>query len=176
MVSIIPSTPAHSSSIEELLDHTFGPDRQEKTSYRYRDGVAPIASLSRVAMSGEAVIGSIQYWPACLGQETVLLLGPIALWAGWVGQGVGSCLMLSSLAAAQHEGWRHVFLVGDFDYYRRFGFVSASTWGVAMPEEQQHRLQGRLLTGEVPPGGQLLPLSSRSQGELVGQAKEVFSD
>jgi predicted N-acetyltransferase YhbS len=160
MVSIVPPSLAHAPEIEALLDHAFGPDRRAKTSYRYRDAVTPVASLARVALAGEALIGSIQYWPARLGHETVLLLGPIALWAGYVGQGVGSCLMHASLAAATAEGWRHVFLVGDPKYYSRFGFRLASRWGVAMPNEDQARFQGRCLTSAVPPSGDLVPLRS----------------
>ena len=158
MVDIVAPLPEHDAEIEALLDHAFGPDRRTKTSYRYREGVAPVRSLHRVALSQGQMIGSIQFWPARLGEETVLLLGPIALWAGYVGQGVGTCLMTTALAAARAEGWKYVFLVGDPQYYRRFGFEPAARWGVTMPDEDQARFQGRLLGEALPPRGTLVPM------------------
>jgi predicted N-acetyltransferase YhbS len=155
MVDIVAPLPEHDSQIEDLLNHAFGENRRVKTSYRYRDGVEPVGSLHRIALSGDDLIGSIQFWPAKLGAETVLLLGPIALWAGYVGQGVGTCLMRDALARARAEGWKYVFLVGDPNYYRRFGFVPAATWGVTMPDEDQARFQGYLLGPDAPPPGVL---------------------
>ncbi len=157
MVDIVAPLPEHSVEIERLLDHAFGPDRRRKISYRYRDGVAPITHLSRVALSGGELIGSIQFWPARLQDETVLLLGPIALWAGYVGQGVGTCLMRDALCRLRTDGWRYVFLVGDPVYYRRFGFRAASVWGVTMPDEDPARFQCCLLGDETPPAGAILP-------------------
>ncbi len=162
MVTITPPTSAHAQIIGQLLDHAFGQNRQAKTSYRFRDGVAPIASLARVAVSGEAVIGSIQYWPMRLGRETVLLLGPLAVWIGWANQGIGGALMATSMSAALTEGWEHVFLVGDLTYYGRFGFEPAAQWGVCMPDEQQHRLLGRCLGNAPPPAGALQPMRQSS--------------
>ncbi len=108
MVDIVSPAPEHVAHIEHLLDHAFGSDRQRKISYRYRDGVPPVAELCLVALSGGEMLGSIQFWPARLGDETVLLLGPIALWAGYVGQDVGACLMNHALAKAL--GWKYVFI------------------------------------------------------------------
>ena len=165
MVDIISPTPTHSQLIESLLDHAFGLNRQEKISYRFRDGVPCIASLSRIAVSNGEMLGSIQFWPARLAGETVLLLGPIALWASYVGQGVGTCLMNHALAEAKAQGWKYVFLVGDPNYYRRFGFVPASQWGVTMPDKNPARFQGRLLGEAMPPAGSLLPLPPGSVAE-----------
>lgn len=158
MVEIVSPSPEHAALIESLLDHAFGANRQSKISYRYRDGVPPIADLSWVALSNGELLGSIQFWPARLQGETVLLLGPIALWAGYVGQGVGTCLMNHALADAKAKGWKYVFLVGDPNYYRRFGFGLAAQWGVTMPDEDPARFQGLLLGDALPPAGPLLPL------------------
>ena len=160
MVDIVAPSPELTAQIEDLLDHAFGADRHSKTSYRYRECVGPVESLSRVVMSGDEMLGSIQFWPARLGEETVLLLGPIALWAGYVGQGVGSCLMNHALAAARAEGWQHVFLVGDPTYYRRFGFELAAKWGVTMPGEDPARFQYLPLGTAEPPPGLLLPVET----------------
>ena len=42
----------------------FGPDRRQRTAYRVRAGVAPIAALSFAAFgSGGTLLGSVQCWP-----------------------------------------------------------------------------------------------------------------
>lgn len=166
MVTIIPPTESHTPVIERLLDHAFGPNRQEKTSYRFRDGVAPIESLARIAISDDEVVGSIQYWPMRLRLEPVLLLGPLAVRKEWFNKGVGGALMATSMAAALDEGWQHVFLVGDLAYYRRFGFEPAAQWGVSMPNEQQHRLLGQCLGAAAPPSACVLQPMAASSAEI----------
>jgi predicted N-acetyltransferase YhbS len=171
MVTILLPSSAQTPVIEQLLDHAFGPGRQNKTSYRFRDGVAPVQSLARVAMSGEAVVGTIQYWPMRLGRETVLLLGPLAVWIGWANQGIGGALMSTSMSAAMTEGWRHVFLVGDLAYYTRFGFEPASPWGISMPNEQPHRLLGRCLgDAPLPEPGVLQPMRVSKSAKAAASA------
>ena len=159
MVDIVPSAARYDRPIELLLDQAFGADRRQKTSYRFRENVGPVASLGRVALVNDVVVGSIQYWPVALGAEQALLLGPVATGPAWTGVGIGSCLILSSLTAAKTEGWAHVFLVGDPRYYRRFGFRPASEWGVTMADEEQWRLQGKMLGPAPPPAGELMPLT-----------------
>jgi predicted N-acetyltransferase YhbS len=161
MVAIIPPSADNFAVIENLLDRCFGPNRHVKTSYRFRDGVAQVESLARIAVDDDSIIGSIQYWPMLLGPERVLLLGPLAVEPEWANRGIGRALVAASLAAAAAEGWLHVFLVGDFDYYSRFGFLPASNWGVAMPNEQQHRLLGRCIGDALPPAaGSLQPMAA----------------
>lgn len=164
MVTIVLPAPIHTAVIEDLLDRSFGPNRHTKTSYRFRDGVQPISSLARIAMDGESVVGTIKYWPMLLGSERVLLLGPLAVEPERANQGIGRALVAASLAAAMAEGWLHVFLVGDLNYYSRFGFMPASNWGVSMPNEQQHRLLGRCIGDALPPpAGALQPMRARNE-------------
>ena len=164
MVYILPPAPHHSAVIESLLDRSFGPNRHTKTSYRFRDGVEPLRSLARIAVDEETVVGSIQYWPMLLHGERALLLGPLAVEPDRANQGIGRALVAASLAGAMSEGWLHVFLVGDFDYYSRFGFMPASNWGVSMPNEQQHRLLGRCIGDALPPpAGALQPIRARNE-------------
>ncbi|MCB1993635.1 MAG: N-acetyltransferase, partial [Geminicoccaceae bacterium] len=79
MFSIRLEQPADSVAIEELLDLAFGADRRKKTSYRYRDGIAPLADLSFVAEAEAGLlVGSVRYWPILAGSTPALLLGPLA--------------------------------------------------------------------------------------------------
>ena len=74
--------PEDGPAIEALLDLTFGPQRRQKTSYRYRTGVARVPELSMVARDrNDKVVGTIRYWPIAIGAQfqPALLLGPIAV-------------------------------------------------------------------------------------------------
>lgn len=117
-----------------LLEEGFGPDRFRKTVYRLREGVAPIPDLCLVAEEEDGTLrGTLRFWPVRFGQETVLLLGPIAVMGGLRKTGVGTLLMREGLARAKAQGWKAVLLVGDPSYYTRFGFRRDLALGVDLP-------------------------------------------
>ncbi len=120
---IIGEQPEHSGAIEALLDVAFGPGRVNKTVYRLRDGVAPIAELCFVALEGDLLQGAIRYWPVTIGSSVpALLLGPVAVAEDRRSEGLGAVLIEHSLARAMELGHHAVLLVGDAPYYCRFGF------------------------------------------------------
>ncbi len=143
---ITTETPADGPAIEALLDQAFGPDREHKTSYRYRTAAGPIPSLCRLAVDGDQIIGSIRYWPISIGPggKPALLLGPLAVDNDHRAMGIGKALVDDTLAKASELGHRIVFLVGDPVFYRRFGFVPAPA-DLTMPGESSARLMVRLL-------------------------------
>lgn len=134
MYQINKALPEDTPAIENLLDICFGPDRFKKTAYRIRENLQPIPELSFVARSGEDLLASIQYWPIIIGGTTeALLLGPIVVSPALQGQGIGVALIKDSLAKAAELGHDIVVLVGDPEYYERFGFSSAFDAGLALP-------------------------------------------
>ena len=112
------------AAVEALVDVSFGPGRLAKTSYRLREGVAPLAHLSFVAQSTKdhALLGSVRFWPVAVGGKPSLLLGPLAVKPELRGQGIGIALMQQGLKAARAAGEASVILVGDEPYYARVGF------------------------------------------------------
>lgn len=145
-----PQTPGHAKAVDALLDLAFGPGRFAKASYRLREGVDPIDTLSFVAeytnVAGprgdteEKLAGSIRYWPVQIGPNAegavtdALLLGPLAVAPDLQSKGAGLALMAASLAAAKEQGHRLVFLVGDLPYYQRAGFSKVPAGQVVMPQ------------------------------------------
>ncbi|MEZ5823958.1 MAG: N-acetyltransferase [Geminicoccaceae bacterium] len=153
MVQIRQELASDAAGIETLLDQAFGTGRKSKTSYRYRSGIEPVDGLSHVAETTDGeLVGTIRYWPIELsGHGSALLLGPLATHVDYHGRGIGRALVFSTLAEAEEQGHELVFLVGDPDYYRRFGFEVAPTH-ILMPDEKPGRLQYRLLgEGRLPP-------------------------
>ena len=117
--------------VEALLDLCFAPGREALSSYRLREGVAPVAELCLLAREAGEVAGAIRYWPVRVGQAPALLLGPVAVHPTHQGEGLGGYLILESLARARALRWPRVLLVGDAPYYGRFGFRRLD--GVEMP-------------------------------------------
>ena len=59
-----------------------------------------------------------------------IILGPIAIDPKCQNQGKGSELIRHTLSLAQEMGFPFVFVVGDENYYSRFGFESASKYNI----------------------------------------------
>ena len=112
--------------VEALYDLCFAPGREALSSYRLRDGVMPISSLSYVARDANGLLAAaIRYWPVMVGDAHTLLLGPIAVHPTRQGEGLGEYLIRESLAVALSHGWSRVMLVGDAPSYKRFGLLQA---------------------------------------------------
>jgi len=133
MFSIAVERPHHAAAIHRILDSTFGPDRSDKTVYRLRDGVPPLAALSFVALDGETVRATNRHWPVIAGDRPALMLGPLAVDPAYQGRGLGKAMMRHSLEAIRAQGHQAVILVGDAAYYEPFGFARKPVLGLRMP-------------------------------------------
>lgn len=149
--------------IEAVLDAAFGTDRHLRTAYRVRVGTAPIASLSFVAEEDGRIVGSLQCWPVELrdGVHAVpmVMLGPVAVLPELQRAGVGKALMRHALETADQQNINAIMLIGDAEYYGRFGFEAEPTqqWTLPGPFER-HRLLVRLNKGaSVPTSGSIGP-------------------
>jgi predicted N-acetyltransferase YhbS len=142
LIQIVPATLADIPEIDLLLDAGFGPARRNRTAYRLRDNIAPLAALSFVARDGDTpestIVGSLQCWPLQLRGVSgtlfpLVLLGPVVTAADWQGQGIASRLMNAALAAADATAAPPILLIGDEPFYGRFGFSAAATAGWQLP-------------------------------------------
>ncbi|MEM6303229.1 MAG: N-acetyltransferase [Pseudomonadota bacterium] len=146
MYTLTPETHADRWEVEALYDTCFAPGRGALSSYRLRDGVAPVAGLSHVARDAGAILGgAIRYWPVRVGGAPALLLGPVAVHPTRQGEGLGRVLIEESLGKAETMGWDRVLLVGDAPYYGRFGFQRLRAVDMPPPTNPD-RVLGRALT------------------------------
>jgi len=152
-------------AVERLYDDVFGPARFHKTSYLFRDGVAPVQELSWIALEGDRLVGAIRYWPILVGEtgHSALLLGPLAIAQDRAGKGIGRALMFKTLDLAAQLGHDLVLLVGDVDYYKRFGFVPATPHGFVMPGESR------------PDRLQVAPLKDNVLGRIAGEVRHLHT-
>lgn len=126
-----PERPGEGDAVEALYDQAFGPGRELLSSYRLRDGVAPVAGLCLVARDAGGIGGAIRVWPVRVGGTGALLVGPIAVHPTRQGEGLGAALVVAALDRARAAGHARAMLVGDAPYYGRFGFRRLA--GVEMP-------------------------------------------
>nr|WP_102959217.1 N-acetyltransferase [Mangrovicella endophytica] len=156
---------------EALLDAAMGTKRRRKSSETIRRNRRPAAGLSFAACDeAGTLVGTVRLWHIAAGTRdgapiAALLLGPLAVDPALKGAGIGSALMRHAVAEAARLGHDAILLVGDPEYYERFGFSAASTAGLSMPGPfERHRLLAAELTdgalsgaeGLIVPTGQLI--------------------
>jgi len=147
MEKLTPLGTCDTDAIEALLDAAFGEDRKSRTAYMLRDGVDAIDALcfGLIAVEDE-LIGSIQCWPVAITAHDaevvpLILVGPVAVAPDMQNQRHGHQLMDAMLEAAMLEGNPPLMMIGDAEYYDRFGFFADETGGWDLPGPfEPHRL------------------------------------
>jgi predicted N-acetyltransferase YhbS len=151
MVIFDTETAADAAAREALLDRVMGRQRLFKPSERLRRGRQPAAGLALVARDhAGSLVGTVRLWHVHAGDVPALLLGPLAVDAEAQGDGIGAGLMRLAIARAGIIGHGGIILVGDPEYYVRFGFSAEPTSGLIMPAPVDHR---RFLGLELKPHG-----------------------
>ena len=131
---ISPDAPGHAAGVEALYDSVFGPGRFAKTAERLREGNSKIEEASFVAIDAEGVAGAVRVWPVDVGEKSrAAFLGPIAVAERRRGNGLAFKLMERAIGVCREKGFSAVILVGDQDYYERFGFKQAGAGRFQLP-------------------------------------------
>ncbi len=153
--TLIPLSAVDPDMVEALLDRAFGPDRHARTAYRIRAGMEPLDALSFAVMdAAELLVGTIQCYPIALMDTQargvpLVMVGPVAVVPERQNEGFGAGLMAAMLDAEARLSADGVppfaqVLIGDADYYGRWGFSAAMTGGWRCPGPyEQHRLLAR---------------------------------
>jgi putative acetyltransferase len=83
-------------------------------------------AVSRVAIHGDQVVGHVAVSPVRISGEDRRWygLGPVSVLPGYQGRGIGSALVMEALLILTTEGAAGCVVLGDPDYYQRFGFIA----------------------------------------------------
>ena len=172
--TLIPLSAVEPEMIEALLDSAFGPERHARTAYRIRAGMTCLDALSFAAIDAdEMLVGTIQCWPIALidtqGRPVPLVMvGPVAVLPERQGEGFGQGLMAAMLdaeARLAQDGSTPLaqVLIGDLEYYGRWGFSAAATgqWRCPGPYEPERLLARGTALAAMPAEGMLAPWGSQ---------------
>ena len=144
--TIVGEAIAHVIAREALLDRAMGEGRRRKSSEKLRRGRLPAEGLAFSAVAADGLlVGTVRLWNVHAGLDafgfpvSALLLGPLAVDPLAAGCGIGSALMQHAIAQAKRLGHGAILLVGDPEYYGRFGFTAEKTGDLAMPGPYEKR-------------------------------------
>lgn len=100
--------------------------------HNLRNDESFISKMAYVIEDGEKIIGNINYSKGKIIYENesvpAVILGPIAIDRNYQNRGLGSKLINYTLKIAQEDNIPFILVVGDENYYSRFGFESASKY------------------------------------------------
>lgn len=131
-LQIRPEQPADAAAIGAVTqaafaqaEHASGTEAQIIAALR----AAGALSVSLVAVEGEALLGHVAVSPVQISDGTPgwYGLGPLAVLPARQGQGIGSQLMHAALDALRALGAQGCVLLGEPEYYGRFGFRAQAT-------------------------------------------------
>ncbi|MCO4315691.1 N-acetyltransferase [Phyllobacterium sp. 21LDTY02-6] len=183
--TIVNELPQDQAAREELLDRAMGPGRRRKSSEKLRRGRLPSEGMAFVARDADGrLLGTVRLWDIQAGHDALglpiraLLLGPLAVDPSIKGSGIGAGLMRHAIAEAARLGHGAILLVGDPEYYERFGFSGANTTSLAMPGPvERHRfLALELRTGHLAGAhGVLMPRGRKAKMSVTAPVSLRFS-
>ena len=123
--------PGDEPGIREVNEEAFG----EPLEARLVDALRGTPDyLSLVATIADRVVGHILFTPIViepLVDRRIAGLAPMAVRPGHQRSGIGSQLIRAGLEECRRSGYSAVVVLGHPEYYPRFGFVPAHTFGLS---------------------------------------------
>ncbi|CAA0088464.1 Uncharacterised protein [Starkeya nomas] len=133
-MDIRPETAADRTAVHALNRAAFGqPVEADLVDRLQADGDVV---LSLVAVEGvgadEALLGHVLL-SRMAAPLRALALGPLAVRPDRQRQGIGAALVHAAIDHTLRHGWQAIFVLGEPNYYRRFGFDAGLAAGFASP-------------------------------------------
>lgn len=150
-------TPADIETIRDITLQAFG--RQFEVDFVDALRAEPLAwlpGLSLVATTPDDRPVAYAMLTRChIGDVPVVALGPVAVLPSYQQRGAGTAAVEAALATGRDRGERSVVVLGHADYYPRFGFRQATTFGIHHPKYDGPNLMALALDGDAVPAGEL---------------------
>ena len=117
--------------VREVVRAAFPTEEESKLVDVLRENNKAIISL--VAVINDKVLGHILFSPVSTtppSEAKGIGLAPVSVKPKFQGQGIGSQLIREGLRLCKELQYDYVVVLGDPNYYQRFGFQKASDFGI----------------------------------------------
>jgi putative acetyltransferase len=141
MTDVRDESPGDWKAVYEVVSSAFGQRAEAELVGQLREAGDSVISL--VADDGGQIVGHVLLskmdapFPA-------LALAPLSVTPARQLSGIGSALIERAVAKARDEGWAAIFVLGDPNYYERFGFDPKAAAGFTSPYAGLHFMALRL--------------------------------
>ena len=125
------------SAIYEVNKLAFNGEEESKLVETLRKSPNFIEKLSLVALEDGKIVGHILFTPIIIENEgnsfPALAIAPLAVHPEFQNQGIGSELVKQGLRSCSRLKYGIIVVIGNHEYYGRFGFVPASNRRLIVP-------------------------------------------
>lgn len=135
MITVRPAVPEDHVNISVLVVSSFRQPNESNLIRALRKSGELAVELVAVAKAG--LVGHVAL-SRMVSPENWLALGPVCVRPENAGQGIGHELILHGIDAARRAKFDAIVVVGDPDYYRRFGFVFGGPAELISPYPRQY--------------------------------------
>ncbi|MFC2094365.1 GNAT family N-acetyltransferase [Bacteroidota bacterium] len=119
-------------AVREINNNAFGQPEEGRIVDKIREACEEIISL--VAVEGEKVLGHIFFSPAVINYNGKKIKGmglaPMAVHPDYQNKGIGTLLVNEGIKKVKETGCLFIIVLGHDKYYPRFGFETASIYGI----------------------------------------------
>jgi putative acetyltransferase len=132
MIIVRTEEPADVEVIHSLHQSAFPTEAEARLVDRLREDRK--LAISLIAEVRGRVVGHVAFSPVSVDpQGSVnhgLGLGPVAVLPEWQGKGIGEKLITRGIEDCRRDGHSFIVVLGEPEYYKRFGFRRASLFGL----------------------------------------------
>jgi putative acetyltransferase len=135
MIDIREARPSDRQAVYQVVASAFGQSAEAELVEELREAGDRVLSL--VADDDGQIVGHVLLsrldapFPA-------LALAPVSVIPARQRTGIGSALIERAVGEARDNGWAAIFVLGDPNYYKRFGFDAEAAAGFTSPYAGRH--------------------------------------
>ena len=135
MIHVRDESPGDWKAIYQVISSTFGRLSEAELVGALREAGDSIVSL--VADDDGQIIGHVLL-SKMDAPFSALALAPVSVIPPRQRSGIGSALIKRAVSKARDEGWAAIFVLGNPNYYKRFGFDQEAAAGFTSPYAGRH--------------------------------------
>lgn len=137
MLSFVAETEDDTTSIREVVTAAFGRTSEANLVEAIRNSPNFIPQLSIVAKEDGDAVAHVMFSAIAIATQNrpipALALAPLSVMPARQHEGIGSHLVQVGLSKCRQLGHSIVVVLGEPRYYKRFGFQTASQFGMQAP-------------------------------------------